>query len=77
MQSLTDYAADHPSVGRKCSICELPTDERQQINAARADRVAVRIIADWLNKERGFKVSQDMLYTHWSRNHEERHPIAG
>lgn len=67
-RSLQAWARDKKRAG--CPVCSLPADIREQLAAARKQRISRTEQLEWLAAEHGIQLSAAQFDTHNSARHE-------
>lgn len=75
-RSLADYRreAHLEEVRAKCPVCKLPHDVREQLATARSGGgyVPRSTMLAWLNKELGYRITEEALDAHTRGRHDSR-----
>lgn len=67
-RSIVEFAHDQKRKG--CPVCEVPLVIRQQIVSARAKRITVPVVLEWLKSEHGIRLTRGQIRLHYGGMHD-------
>jgi len=73
-RSLADFQRDKTMSARRktCPVCQLPESVRDELRAARTQKIPRLVMLEWLTEELGYNISNAALDTHGNGKHDLR-----